>query len=144
MSPDNLLQEAWEWIRYAEADIAIAEAPLPEKGMYEHLCFHAQQTAEKAIKSILVSQGITVPKTHNIEYLLTLIPSDISIESLPTNASKLTGYATIFRYPGEEEPVSLGDYLELLTFARIILTWAISVLDSIEERVNLTQVPFEK
>ena len=132
MPHNSLLQDAREWLRYAEADLAMAEAPLPVKGMYEHLCFHAQQTAEKAIKAVMVSQGVTVPKTHNIEFLLTLLPTNISRKHLPVKIFKLTGYATIFRYPGEEEPVSRDDYLELLLLARETLTWAVTTINDIE------------
>ena len=77
MPPEDLLRDAREWVRYAEADFALAAAPLPARGMYEHLRFHAQQTVEKAIKAVLVSQGTSVPRTHSIEFLLTL-PSPYS------------------------------------------------------------------
>jgi hypothetical protein len=36
----------------AKGDLALARAPLPEGGFYEDLCFHAQQAAEKALKSV--------------------------------------------------------------------------------------------
>ncbi|MEI7833325.1 MAG: HEPN domain-containing protein [bacterium] len=124
MQREELIENALEWLKYAKADIAMAEIPLPANGMYEHLCFHAQQTAEKAIKAVLIANGINFPKTHNIEFLLTLLPDDISCATLPEKSYKLTGYATIFRYPGEEEPVSQDDYQELLVIARGILTWA--------------------
>jgi HEPN domain-containing protein len=41
-----------EWIARAKGDLALAQAPLPEGGFYEDLCFHAQQAAEKALKSV--------------------------------------------------------------------------------------------
>jgi HEPN domain-containing protein len=129
MPHDNNWDDAQAWIRYAEADMALAEAPLPAKGMFEHLCFHCQKAAEKAIKAVLVSQGIMVPKTHNIELLLTLLSPGSSRENLPANAYRLTAYATIFRYPGEEEPVSSEDYLTLLMIARHTLAWAIAVMN---------------
>ena len=34
---NSLLQDAREWLRYAEADLASAEAHLPANGKYEHL-----------------------------------------------------------------------------------------------------------
>jgi hypothetical protein len=35
---------------------------------YEHLCFHAQQAAEKSIKALLLSRNIEVPRTGNEHY----------------------------------------------------------------------------
>lgn len=51
-----------DWLRYAEADLAFARIPLPEGGLYELLCFHAQQAAEKSVKAVLVKFGVPVPK----------------------------------------------------------------------------------
>ena len=124
MRREELLGSALEWIRYAEADLAMADIPLPVNGMYEHLCFHAQQTAEKAIKAVLIANDVNFPKTHNIEFLLSLLPDDISCATLPENGYKLTGYATIFRYPGEEEPMTEEDFHEFLILAHEILAWA--------------------
>lgn len=124
MPPDDLLRDALEWLRYAEADIALASIPLPANVLYEQLCFHAQQAAEKAIKAVLVAQGLDFPKTHNIEFLLTLLPSHVTRNNFPAQANRLTSYATIFRYPGEEEPVSLEDYQTLLSISRDVVTWA--------------------
>ena len=39
-----------DWLRYAKADLALARVPLPQGGLYELLCFHAPQAAEKSVK----------------------------------------------------------------------------------------------
>ncbi|MEJ5376514.1 MAG: HEPN domain-containing protein [bacterium] len=41
-----------EWLMLARADLALAKAPLPPGAVYEDLCFHAQQAAEKALKGM--------------------------------------------------------------------------------------------
>ncbi|MGH8583081.1 MAG: HEPN domain-containing protein [Gammaproteobacteria bacterium] len=41
-----------EWIARAKDDLALAQVPLPEGGFYEDLCYHAQQAAERALKSV--------------------------------------------------------------------------------------------
>lgn len=41
-----------DWLRRARSDLALAKVPLPEGALYEDLCFHAQQAAEKAIKAV--------------------------------------------------------------------------------------------
>jgi len=40
------------WLENARADLALARSPLPLGGLYEHLCFHAQQAAEKSLKAV--------------------------------------------------------------------------------------------
>ena len=59
-----------DWLRHAKADLALATAPLPEDGLYSILCFHAQQTAEKSIKAVLVFRGIEFPKAHSLTRLI--------------------------------------------------------------------------
>ena len=129
MPRDDLLRDARDWLRYAEADLALAGVPLPEKAMYEQLSFHAQQAVEKAVKAILISRGIDFPKTHNIEFLLTLLPEDITRAAILSQVYKLTAYATIFRYPGDEEPLTREGYEELLRIAREAVAWADTVIN---------------
>ena len=132
MQHNDRMCEAREWLRYAEADLALAGVPLPAKGMYEQLSFHAQQAVEKAIKAVLVSQGIDFPKTHSIEFLLTCLPTNVSRAAILMQVYKLTGYATIFRYPGDEEPLSWDSYQELLMIARDTLVWAVAVINAVD------------
>ena len=130
MSREERVHDARTWLRYAEADLAFAEAPLPSKGLYEILAFHAQQTAEKALKAILVLHGIDFPKTHNLEFLLTLLPESLTPAPVTVSLYRLTGYATIARYPGEEEPLSEQECRDLLAIARETLTWATAVVNA--------------
>lgn len=48
----------------------MARVPLPEGGMYESLCFYAQQAAEKAVKAVYKTQGCGFEYTHNIGHLM--------------------------------------------------------------------------
>ena len=67
MPPDPERADApHRWLANARADLAIARIPLPHGGLYEHLCFHAQQTAEKSIKAALLSRGADFPPTLNL------------------------------------------------------------------------------
>ena len=73
-----------DWLRHARSDLAYAMAPLPPEGLLEGQCFHAQQAAEKAIKAVLVAQGTSVPRTHNLKTLLESKPLNHPPASLPT------------------------------------------------------------
>jgi HEPN domain-containing protein len=112
------------WMQNARADLAFAGVPLPLGGMYEQLCFHAQQAAEKSIKAVLLHLGIEFPFTHNLQMLLDLLPDHISITTEVGNAIELNAYAVLTRYPGELEPVSISDYERALSIARATVEWA--------------------
>lgn len=44
-----------------------------EAGIYNQVCFHSQQCAEKAVKALLLLQGKTLPRTHLLGDLLNLL-----------------------------------------------------------------------
>ena len=60
-----------EWLARAQGDLALASAPLPVGGFYEDLCFHAQQAAEKALKSVYLHYGWAFRYVHDLEELIT-------------------------------------------------------------------------
>ena len=66
------MKDVCEWLRRAEKDLRAAEVLLGEE-LYEEAAFHAQQAAEKALKALLVAHRVRPPKTHSIEYLLSLL-----------------------------------------------------------------------
>lgn len=97
--------------------------------LYEGLCFHAQQAAEKGIKAVRVHYRVAFPKTHAIMDLLTLlhqngvvVPEDIR------EAGSLTGYAVEARYPGLSEDVTEEEYVQALGLAERVVHWAESVI----------------
>ena len=91
--------------------------------MLELLCFHAQQAAEKALKAVLVAQGETAPRTHDIAILLERIQAFTSLPAKLLLASRLNEYAVWTRYPGDAEPVLEEEYLEAVDIAREVLGW---------------------
>jgi len=113
-----------QWLHIAEADLALASVPLPPRGLYEQLCFHAQQAVEKSLKAILVGRSIDFPQTHSIQRLIDLLPSDIARPSNLFLSARLTEYAVTARYPGDDEPVDEEEYREALRIATAILAWA--------------------
>ncbi len=115
---------AEDWLRHAEADLALARVPLPKGGLYELLCYHAQQAAEKSIKAVLVERGVPFPRTHALERLVDLLPGDIPRTPQLESAARLTVYATETRYPGASEPVSESEYREAVRVADAVVHWA--------------------
>ena len=126
MRPDPNTPEAW--LAYAHSDLALAAADIPGV-MRENLCFHAQQAAEKSLKAVLIDQEVAFPKTHSIKLLIELLPIDIERPPALLDAVVLTEYATVFRYPGEVEPITEEEYQHLLTIATDVIQWAEEIIN---------------
>ena len=119
-----------EWLARARGDLALARAPLPEGAFLEDLCFHAQQTTEKAIKAVYREHDWPFRYVHVIEVLLTgLAERGIDIPSDVVDAVVLTGYATAGRYPGREEPVIAEEHAEAVALAEKVLAWAAALIE---------------
>jgi len=64
-----------EWVRKAEEDYLAAQALSRRKKvpLHDATCFHCQQCAEKYLKARIEEQGLRIPKTHDLDALLTLL-----------------------------------------------------------------------
>lgn len=95
------------WFKKAAEDLRASKLLLAQ-GMDDLLgpaVFHAQQSAEKAIKGYLASNKIRFPKTHDIEILLLLVNKiNPGLSSDLEKAAVLTKFAVAYRYPEEAEP----------------------------------------
>ena len=106
MRPEDL-REANEWIERAEYDLEMAEVALERAPpLAGGAAFHAQQAAEKALKSFLAAHGRTFPRTHQLIPPLTDCEAiDTTFQKFTAAAQSLTPYAVEFRYPGgRKEP----------------------------------------
>jgi HEPN domain-containing protein len=114
-----------DWLRRAHADLALAKAPLPSGALYEDLCFHAQQAAEKAIKAVYRARKHEFRYTHDLAELLDgLAKYGIAVPEEVREAVDLTGFAWHARYPGSAEPVSEAEYRSAVTLAETVVQWA--------------------
>lgn len=87
------------WFEFAKQDLKMAEIALIEK-LYNQVCFHCQQAAEKFLKGYLMNQNKEVPKIHFLDELLNLcICLDKGFEALREYCSELEDYYIPTRYP---------------------------------------------
>lgn len=63
---------AERWLRFAREDLRMAELAL-EEDIFNQVCFHSQQSAEKSIKGLLRHQEKIPPRTHLMSDLLQLL-----------------------------------------------------------------------
>jgi len=113
-----------DWLRYARSDLELARVVRPDEVLFEGLCFHAQQAAEKALKAVLIAKGVPPPKTHNIRTLLDLLPQEVIAPQEIEDAASLTDYAVTSRYPGDFESVDEEEYKETVRLAENVVLWA--------------------
>lgn len=118
---DEAMIVAGEWMAKAENDlksaahlVKIADCPT------DAVCFHAQQCVEKCLKALLVAQGTDFRKTHDLGELVVLLPSRLRPSLNNEEQDRLTEYATVTRYPGNYEPITLGEALQAVKVARRI------------------------
>lgn len=68
-------EDAERWLVFAREDLHSAEVLLRE-GIYNQVCFHAQQCVEKGLKCLIAQRGNVPPRIHSIAELLALHPAD--------------------------------------------------------------------
>jgi HEPN domain-containing protein len=117
---ERVLEVVQGWVRKAENDLANASLVVRagREGPMDTVAFHAQQCAEKYLKALLSLRGVAFPKIHDVEELFALAEMGdrvvISVEDLRL----LTDYATLTRYPGDYEPVTVTEARRAVTLAR--------------------------
>ena len=92
-----------EWVNKAEGDFRMANREIRSRNapVYDGVCFHSQQCAEKYLKALLQEQKQYLPKTHHLADLLTLVLQfDPTCQFLLSDLEILEDYAVDFRYPG--------------------------------------------
>ncbi len=129
MPPEASTGSAENWLARARSSLALAKVDKPPECLWEDLCFHAQQAAEKAIKAVLVHHNLHFRFVHDINELLSVL-QQAGIEVPPSfrEAGTLNEYAVMTRYPGTYEMVSEIDYRKAIALAESILEWAVRVV----------------
>lgn len=111
-----------DWAEYAERDWEVAKVLIRRKRpLTTNSCYHAQQSAEKYLKALLVSKGVDFPKTHDLSTLNTLCnDAGILTGFSPKALTLLTDYAVTARYPGEAPtPEDAKESLEIAKAVRM-------------------------
>lgn len=104
---------ALRWIGKADRDFLLATQL--DESFSDMAAYHYQQAAEKYLKAFLSFHEIGLKKTHNIGTLALQASNIDSVFTQLVNVADvdaLTQFATLFRYPNEEE-IDFPDPVEL-------------------------------
>jgi len=122
MSRPDHVGEARRWLRFAAEDLRAAGTLLRETQIPpRHVCWLAQQAAEKAIKAALVFLQIEFPKTHDLDALRNLVPEDWTVRQAFPDLAELTEWSVEARYPGDWPEATADDARGSLDEARRVL-----------------------
>ncbi len=115
------------WLRHARSDLILAGTPPPNGVLFESLCFHAQQAAEKAIKAVILHRTRAEPAfSHNLRRLA----RDAERSGAPAPplaaeaAEALTQYAVLTRYPADMGEIEPDEWYRAVADARAVVEWA--------------------
>ena len=122
--PKSELERAVErWLEHAQGDLLSAKAILRDEHLPPRVaCFLAQQAAEKAVKAVLVAKQIDVPRTHDLEALVALIPANSQLKEMIAVLGGMSQWAVEARYPGDWPEATRQEAAEAVSVAGEALT----------------------
>ena len=92
-----------EWLDHVDADLNAAwSCARGPRASPTRAAYLVQQAAEKLVKAVLVALEINPPRTHDIEDLVSLMPSEGPERRRLELLRRFTVFAFAFRYPGED------------------------------------------
>jgi HEPN domain-containing protein len=95
----NPTAEAARWLAQARSELAFAHVGIRE-GFYAQACFHAQQSAEMALKALHYLGGARLVIGHSlVELLAPLVDKHPALGSLRGGAARLDQLYIPTRYP---------------------------------------------
>jgi len=111
---DDQLKYIQQWIAKADEDLRVVHQLMNcEFPVYGAIAYHCQQSAEKFLKASLAFNGREFPRTHNIEFLLSLC-SEIDNNYSKIDPGNLTDFGVEVRYPGDFLEPDLKEIEELI------------------------------
>jgi HEPN domain-containing protein/predicted nucleotidyltransferase len=97
---EQRLDDTRQWLRYASDDLQFAQATTADQERpARYVCYLAQQSAEKALKAVLVFEQVDFPRTHNVADLLALVPDAWARVRAAGDLSTLSSWAVQARCP---------------------------------------------
>lgn len=136
--PMNPSLEARRWLEFARQDLQMADLAM-SSGIFNQVCFHAQQCAEKCLSACLAAQGELLPRTHLIADLFDQLPQAARavVNDLESDLVALDQFYIPTRYP-DALPGSLPEGLPGPTHADIALGSARRCYQNVQEWVERT------
>ena len=119
-----------EWLKRAEGSFLVAKKLAKEEDLYfEDLCFHLQQSVEKALKGLILFYGGEFRKTHDSSVLIGLLEQYVEVPDHILDVMRLDIYAVETRYPGVYDAVTREEFEAHLEVVEQCLEWIESIIN---------------
>lgn len=126
----NRITEGQLWLRYSAEDLDLAVYGLTDKASRpRHVCWYAQQAAEKALKATLILEGKAFPSTHDLAALIDLLPETWPLRRTHIELAPLTQWAVGAMYPRDWGEATEKDAKEAVDLARRVHDSAMADFD---------------
>jgi len=112
-------EEFKEWMEKAEKDLKTAKYTL-DGNIFDAAVFYAQQSAEKALKSLLLKNTSKFPKIHDLTKLAKLVKAPKKIIEFCSIINP--GYLAS-RYPDMGDDYTKKDCEDIIKAAEEVLKW---------------------
>jgi len=123
-----------QFIIFAEEDLRSAGILLKEE-IFNQVCFHSQQAAEKSLKSFIKFRRRLVPKIHNLSELLKICQEyEPSFRNMEDGCRYLDRFYIPTRYP-EAFVGTLPEGLPTKTEAKTALEYAEDICNFIKKHL---------
>ncbi|WP_008310120.1 HEPN domain-containing protein [Leptolyngbya sp. PCC 6406] len=128
------MSEAYEsWLTFAREDLRMSELAIAD-GLYNQVCFHAQQCAEKTTKALLIIQGQVPPRTHRLGDLVNLLDPN-PLAAIALYVQLLDRFYIPTRYP-DALPGSLLEGLPEASDAQEALALARQIFEMVTQELR--------
>jgi HEPN domain-containing protein len=119
MDKSLVTETADELLNKAEKDLINIKVLLPQKFypedlMYDIICFHATMAVEKLLKSYIISNGKSIEKTHDLDYLCISASSiNTSFGTISNSIKLINTFVPGIKY-GDETPITKQDMKDII------------------------------
>jgi len=110
-----------DWLRKSSADLKLATKSIGDDETLDPAVYLTHQCAEKALKTVFVFNGKTIPKTHDLGVLLDESTKfDWEFMLLQNECKFLDPYGFNSRYPNDSFSVNQKDLADAIAMANKI------------------------
>ena len=116
-------------LKRATSNLSIAKAGRINNVYLEDLCFEAEQSAEKALKALLIFFQGSYPRVHSFNVLLQMLEKYVSIPLEISEVIELSDFSVQTRYPGDYYPINVEEYERTIRIVENVLDWVCEVIE---------------
>ena len=120
--PQPEIGEADRWLREADEELRAAQIIAQHPEVPDRVAgFHAHLAAEKALKSLLICRGVSLPRIHDLVGLRALLPAADQPFFSDDDVELLNPWTIEGRYPADIADAGTEELAKVLAAARRVV-----------------------